>query len=124
MDNNTTTAGKLQGRNFEIGANYHKLEMISINALVTLSQAVFELADNPVHMLTRLYELLNGFYKQNREKDCVDLLYLVFGMLGIEYAGVMTQLRGYAEARRNFLYGFIANIGELIEELEQRNIST
>jgi hypothetical protein len=75
----------------------------------------------PLQTLSYLHRLLSRFYKQNREKDCVDLLCLVFGVLGIEYADAMTQLREHAGARSNFLYSFIANIGELIEELAERS---
>ena len=121
MDNNTTPAKNSQERTDERKINFHALDMVSVNALVPLSSAVFDLSDTPIQTLSYLHKFLDVLYEQNRELDCIDLLYLVYSILGIEYADVMIQIRKHPEARSCFLYGFIANVGELIEELSERS---
>ena len=121
VNNDTTPAKNLQGLNAGQNANFHKLDMVSVNALVPLSSAVFELADKPLHILSYLHKFLSHLYEQDREQDCIDILYLVYSVLGIEYADAMVQIRKHPEAQSYFLYGFIANIAELIEELSERS---
>jgi len=121
LSNDTTGAANIQYRPNGRNVNFHALDMISVNALVPLSSAVFELTDKPIYTLSYLHKFLCYLYEQNREQDCIDLLYLVYGVLGIEYANVMAQIRKHPEARSSFLYGFIANVAELIEELSERS---
>jgi len=120
MSNFTNHTEKALSGNKRIEKN-HLLDMVSVNALVPLSSAVFQIADTPIYTLSYLHKFLGYLYEQNREQDCIDLLFLVYSVLGIEYAEVMAQIRKYPEAQSSFLYGFIANIGELIEELTERS---
>lgn len=121
MDKNTTPVKNVQEQRDSQNVNLHLLEMLSINALVPLSSAIFELADKPLHILSYLHKFLSYLYEQDRKQDCIDILYLVYSALGIEYADVMVQIRKHPEARKCFLYGFIANVSELIEELSDWN---
>ena len=120
MNNSITQNENLQGRTDRQNVNFHALDMVSVNALVPLSSAIFELSDTPIHTLSYLHKYLCYLYDQNREQDCVDILYLIYGVLGIDYADAIVQLRKHPEARSSFLYGFTANIGELIEELTDK----
>ena len=114
--NNTISINNLQEKNV-----LHTLDMVSVNATAPLTSAVFELSDTPIQTLSHLHKFLSYLQERKREQDCLEVLYLMYSVLGIEYANVMTQLRKHAEARDCFLYGFTANIGELIEELTERS---
>ena len=120
MNNNSTPVNKSQAKNDSQSVNLHTLEMVSVNALVPLSSAIYELSDTPLQTLSYLHRLLRRLYKQNREQDCIDLLCLAYSVLGIEYADVFLQMHKHPEIRSNFLYGFISNVAELIEELSER----
>jgi hypothetical protein len=120
MNNNTTPATKKQERPYGENANNFTLDTVSLAAFAPFSEAVFMLADNPIQTLSRLYKYLQFLYEQKREQESVDMLYIIYDVLGIEYADAIKLLRGDTEARGNFLYGFIANLGEFIEELTER----
>jgi len=124
VNNNNTPVKKHQAQNDSQSANLHTLEMVSVNALVPLSSAIYELSDTPLQTLSYLHRLVNRIYKQNHEQDCIDLLYLVYSVLGIEYADVFLQIHKHPEIRSHFLYGFISNIAELVEELSERGTTT
>jgi len=101
--------------------NCFALDTISLAAMTPLTEAVFMLSDTPVQTLSRLYKYLQFLYEQKREQESVDMLYVIYDVLGIGYADTIKLLRGDTEARSNFLYGYIANLGEFIEELTERS---
>ena len=117
MSNITTRATNTQEKDEKQNVNFHALDMVSLNALVPFTSAVLMLSDKPIYALSYFHRFLDYLYEQKREQDCLDVLVLIYNILGIEYADAMTQLRTHPEARNNFLYGYIANIGELIEEI-------
>jgi hypothetical protein len=121
MNNNTTFARKSQERNLGQTVNFHALDTVSLAALTPLSEAVFTLSDTPVQTLSRLHKYLQFLCEQKREQESVDMLYIIYDVLGIEYADAIKMLRGDTEARSCFLHGYIANLGEYIEELTERS---
>jgi cobalamin biosynthesis Co2+ chelatase CbiK len=92
---------------------YHstlKIDYLSLAAVASLGQAVFEYFDNPLEILSHLSQL----YEQDYEQDVLEALY---GIIGTGYDELLTQLKNHDEARSQFIYGFIENMGEFIEEL-------
>ena len=121
MNNHTTDATKKQERTYSENVNYFALDTVSLVAISPLTEAVFMLSDSPIQTLSRLHKYLQFLYEQKREQESVDMLYIIYDVLGIEYADAIKLLRGETEARNSFLYGFIANLGEFIEELTERS---
>jgi hypothetical protein len=120
--NNTTPQKDSQAqtdRRIE-NVNRHALDMVSIAAIVPLSDAVFTLSPAPLQYLSRLHGFLSDQYKNDREQESINLLYFIYGLLGIEYADAIAPLRKNPEAASYFVYQFTANLGELIEELEEK----
>ena len=75
------------------GGLYHffMLDVVSLGAIQPLSEAVFELAAAPVQTLTRFFEVLRNQYKQKREQEVIDLLYVIYGMFGIPAARTVSR---------------------------------
>jgi len=122
MNNTTINTKTMQADNSNNGDEYSffMLDTVSLGAIQPLAEAVFELAAVPVQTLTHFFELLRNLYKQKREQEVIDLLYVIYGMFGIEYADTIRLLRGDTEARSYFIYSYIVNLGELLEELTER----
>ena len=122
MNNTTINTKTMQADNSNNGDEYSffMLDTVSLGAIQPLAEAVFELAAVPVQTLTHFFELLRNLYKQKREQEVIDLLYVLYGMFGIEYADTIRLLRGDTEARSYFIYSYIVNLGELLEELTER----
>jgi hypothetical protein len=96
---------------------YHstlKIDYLSLAAVASLGQAVFEYFDNPIEILSRLHGHLSQLYEQDYEQDVLEALY---GIIGTDYDELLTQLKNHDEAQCQFIYGFIENMGEFIEEM-------
>jgi hypothetical protein len=104
--------------------SYHTLAMVSVTAVTALTEAVYELSSFPVKILSVLDKLIRHLCAENRERESIDLLYIIHGMLGVEHAAAIRLLREDAEARGYFLYAFIADLGEVLEELSEGGADT
>jgi hypothetical protein len=113
--NYTAPTTRLQEQN-----NALALNILSLAAVMPLTQAVFELSDNPSNTLSRLHEILNSLYERKRVNDGIDILCLIYGVLGIEYADMLTLLRGDTESASCFLYEYITDVDELLQELAEK----
>jgi len=97
--------------------DYQKIDYFTLAVVALLGQAAFELSDSPIKTLSHLHGLISRLYEQGSEQEAVEALGVIYGLLGSEYGEQITQFESSGEAQGYFLYGFIANLGEFIEEL-------
>jgi hypothetical protein len=50
----------------------------------------------------------------------MEMLCLIYGVLGIEYGETLVLLRASPEAADSFLSAFISDLGELLQEFEEK----
>ena len=101
--------------------DFFMLNLMIVNAASDLAESIFELSADPCRMLSSLHMYLSDLYEQGREQDCIDFLYIVFGVFGLEYAEAILPLQTSPEARRHFIYEFSAELLELAEELSSND---
>jgi hypothetical protein len=87
MNNNIKTENTQDILRGDGSVDYQKLDYLSLAAVATLGQAVFELVENPIETLSRLHELISRLYEHEREQDVIITLGVIYGMLGVKYAG-------------------------------------
>ena len=125
MSNNTIPQKRLQSKTYEDGGKYGSfmLGVVSLGAMLPLTEAIFELSDMPVQTLSCLYRHLVALHEHGRDKEGVDLLHIIYGAFGIDYADAISLLRNDAEARSHFLYAFTADLREFLEEYPERRLA-
>ena len=97
----------------------NKLNSVSIGAVSEIYAATYELTDNPLKFLTRLHSNLTNLYLHKRDKNAIDMLHMIYSITGSEYADAIIILHKNIEARNHFLYEYISNLGELVDELTE-----
>ena len=83
MNNNTTDAIKKQERTQNENVNYFALDTVSLVAISPLTEAVFMLSGSPIQILSCLHKYLQFLYEQKREQESVDMLYIIYDVLGM-----------------------------------------
>jgi len=119
MKNNNTNKNNENTINNTYMELLNKLNGVSIGAISELYAASFELTRNPLKFLSRLHTNLTNLYLHRRDKNANDMLHMVYSAIGSNYADAIILFHKNIEARNYFLYEYIANLGELIEELTE-----
>ena len=102
-------------------SNEYMLNLVSLGAVSELSEITFELSRKPLQTLSRLHTNLQNLYNQKRDKNAIDMLHMIYSVVGSDYADAVILLHKSIEARNSFLYDYVANLGEFLEEYKENN---
>ena len=64
----------------------------------------------------RVYTLLTDLYQEGRETEMLEVLRTLYGVLGLPFPDDVEQLAGHPEARRYFLFSFLLDYDDAIED--------
>ena len=64
----------------------------------------------------RVYTLLSGLYADGRETEMLEVLQTLYGVLGLPFPEDVEQLAGHPEARGYFLFSFLPDFADTIED--------
>ena len=64
----------------------------------------------------RVYTLLSGLYADGRETEMLEVLQTLYGVLGLPFPEDVEQLAGHPEARGYFLFSFLPDFVDTIED--------
>ena len=118
MKNNTALNNQKQAnsnKTKEMSKGY-MLNLVSLGAVSDLAEITFELSRKPLQALSRLHTNLQNLYNQKRDKYAIDMLHMIYSVVGSDYAEAVILLHKSIEARNSFLYDYIENLGEYLEE--------
>ncbi|MCL2638533.1 MAG: hypothetical protein FWD48_09205 [Oscillospiraceae bacterium] len=54
--------------------DYQKIDYFTLAVVALFGQAAFELSDNPIKTLSRLYGLISRLYEQGSEQEAIEAL--------------------------------------------------
>ena len=97
----------------------NKLNSVSIGAVSELYAEAYKLPNNSLKFMSRLHTNLTNLYLHKRDKNATDMLHMIYSIIGSDYADAIIILHKNIEARNHFLYEYISNLGELINELTE-----
>ena len=123
MKNNTISNNQNQANSNKTKdmSNEYMLNLVSLGAVSELSEITFELSRKPLQTLSRLHTNLQNLYNQKRDKNAIDMLHMIYSVVGSDYADAVILLHKSIEARNSFLYDYVANLGEFLEEYKENN---
>lgn len=64
----------------------------------------------------RLYNLLSDLYQEGRETEMLEVLRTLYGVLGFAFPDDVEQLAGHPEARSYFLFSFLLDYDDVMED--------
>jgi len=96
------------------------LDILAYDTAIVLIDGVHVFAEHPIATAERLHFFLCGQFGQTRDNECAEILKIINGILGIEYDVVTNLLNSKTEARSYFLYSFITELGELLEDYPEQ----
>ncbi|WNX84084.1 hypothetical protein RWV98_16110 [Agathobaculum sp. NTUH-O15-33] len=64
----------------------------------------------------QIYTLLSGLYADGRETEMLEALRTLYGVLGLPFPEDVEQLSGHPEARGYFLFSFLLDHDDAIED--------
>ncbi len=64
----------------------------------------------------RLYTLLSDLYQEGRETEMLEVLRTLYGVLGLVFPDDVEQLAGHPEARSYFLFSFLLDYDDVMED--------
>lgn len=64
----------------------------------------------------RVYTLLSDLYQDGRETEMLEVLRTLYGVLGLPFPEDVEQLAGHPEARGYFLFSFLLDYDDAIED--------
>lgn len=80
-------------------------------------QALRELSDNNPDTLDRLQAILGNLYEQGKESEAVEVLHLLYDIIGIVFPDEISKFCSSAEARSCFLLELLIDIDDIVQEL-------
>lgn len=64
----------------------------------------------------RVYTLLSDLYQEGRETEMLEVLRTLYGVLGLAFPDDVEQLAGHPEARSYFLFSFLLDYDDVMED--------
>jgi hypothetical protein len=117
---NQTTESILQeeGILFPTGElNRNKLNLMSGSTIPQFCDMFWEASLGDKELLTTLCSIMQTMYEEGRHKEMLDVLYLLYGLVGLELQDEIKPLRDHQEAMSYFLREMLLDFDDVFTEL-------
>ena len=103
--------------------NKDKINLLAGTYTPPFAEMVWTVTGGEVETVNRIYAVLNTLYSEGRETEMLEVLRLLFGVLGLPFPEGVELLAGHTEARSYFLFSFLLDYDDVIEDfkVEQSN---
>ena len=64
----------------------------------------------------RVYTLLTGLYQEGRETEMLEVLHVLYDVLGLAFPDDVELLAGHPEARSYFLFSFLLDYDDVLQD--------
>lgn len=64
----------------------------------------------------RVYTLFTGLYQEGRETEMLEVLHVLYGVLGLAFPDDVELLAGHPEARSYFLFSFLLDYDDVLQD--------
>lgn len=97
--------------------NKDKVNLISGAYVPMLVETLWTVTGGDGDTAGRLYGLLSGLYSSGQEADMVEAIRVLYGVLGLVFPEPVEALAGCPEARTYFLFSFLLDYDDVIQDL-------
>ena len=93
-----------------------KINLISGAHTPPFVEMLWAVTNGDTDTTDRLYNILPGLYQDGRESEMLEVLRTLYGVLGLPFPEDVEQLAGHPEARGYFLFSFLPDFDDTIED--------
>ena len=93
-----------------------KINLISGAHTPPCVEMLWAVTNGDTDTTNRLYNILTGLYQDGRESEMLEVLRTLYGVLGLPFPEDVEQLAGHPEARGYFLFSFLLDYDDAIED--------
>ena len=93
-----------------------KINLISGAYIPEFAETVWTLTDGDPDTQTRMFDIFNQLFSEGREDEMLDLLRLLYDVVGLAFPADVGLLAEHPEARRYFLFSFLLDLDECTQE--------
>ena len=93
-----------------------KINLISGVHTQPFVEMLWTVTNGDADTTNRVYNLLTGLYQDGRESEMLEVLRTLYGVLGLAFPPDVELLDGRPEARGYFLFSFLLDFDDAIED--------
>lgn len=93
-----------------------KINLISGAHTQPFAEMLWTVTGGDTDTTDRVYTLLSGLYQEGRETEMLEVLRTLYGVLGLAFPDDVELLAEHPEARSYFLFSFLLDYDDIIED--------
>ena len=95
-----------------------KINLISGAHTQPFAEMLWTVTGGDTDTTDRVYSLLTGLYQEGRESEMMEVLRTLYGVLGLTFPDDVELLAGHPEARSYFLFSFLLDYDDIMEDFK------
>ena len=108
--------------NSKNGISHDKINLISGTMTAPLLETIWTFSGNNSEGMNRILNIFSQFYNAGREIDMLAILQILFDVVGMDLPDDVELLAGHPEARQYFLFSFVLDMEDCIQDLRDEFI--
>lgn len=97
--------------------NQDKINLISGAITAPLLETIWTFSGYNIEAINRISNILTQLYSENRENVMLDILRILYDVVGMEFPEDVDLLAGHPKARQNFLFSFLLDMDDCMQDL-------
>lgn len=95
-----------------------KINLISGATTAPLLETIWTFSGYNVEAMNRLSDILKQLYSAGKESEMLDILRIVYDVVGMEFPEDVELLADHPEARQYFLFSFLLDMDDYLSEYQ------
>ena len=96
--------------------NKNKINLISGAVTLPFLENVWVTTNGDTDTIIRMRDILTNLFNDGRETEMLDMLRLLYGVLGLQFPKDIEQLAYHPEAKQYFLFSFLLVFDDAIQD--------
>jgi len=96
--------------------NKNKINLISGAVTLPFLENVWVTTNGDTDTIIRMRDILTNLFNDGRETEMLDMLRLLYGVLGLQFPKDIAQLAYHPEAKQYFLFSFLLDFDDAIQD--------
>lgn len=93
-----------------------KINLISGATTAPLLETIWTFSGYNVEAMNRLSDILKQLYSAGKESEMLDILRIIYDVVGMEFPEEVELLADHPEARQYFLFSFLLDMDDFMQD--------
>ena len=99
-----------------------KINLISGAMTAPLFETLFTFSGNDAGAMNRISDFFTSLYNEGRETDILAVLRILYDVSGLQFPENVELLADHPEARRYFLFSFLLDMDDVLQDIKQDSV--